>query len=394
MLLVSLGAILPRLPVRISNATSHPLPSRLPNTIGFPLDPPHRLDGVCAVDVLAADPRFDLPPREAVGELVHRRARVIRGGVAVLIEPTIDHAVTLNIPSDAQVIDAVLADCGLTSQRSSGGQWADQLLRALGDDLAEIPLRAPAAMAVVRMLAPQRDERLGQMNVAWLPSQDLQVDQIADRLRATGAVSGVEIKAVPTAVAALARARVLFAGVRVRCLSCGLAPWRIVDELATQMRCDGCRAPIGFDGFSADSATEARWSYRLNSALDSVISQGAAAVLLALARLRDTDPDSFRYSTGRRLQGLAREEIEVDGIVCMGSNVGVLEARSSGHITEDDIGKTLVVAEAIDATAYFATLDVWQPPGLELLERARAEYNSPLGVPRVQVLTGADLVLH
>lgn len=385
---------MPGLPGRLSNASSHQLPSRLPNAIAVSLVPPHANEGACVVDVLAADPRLKLPPREAVGALVHPRGRLIRDGVAVLIQPTIDHAVTLNIPGDAQVVEAVLNDRGLTHERSNGGEWADQLLQSLGGDLAEMPLRAPAAMGVVRLLAPQRDERLGQMNVARLPAEDLQVGQIRDRLRATGVVSENDIRAVPAAVATLARTRIVFAGMRVRCPSCGLQPWRVVDDLATQMQCSGCRAPIAFDGFAADSTAAARWSYRLNSAFDSVINQGAAAVLLSLARLRDDDPESFRYSTGRNIHGLSRTEIEVDGIVCIGSNVGVLEARSSGQIDENDIAKTLEVADAIDATAYFATLDQWQSPGAELLQRAAAEHKSPLGVPRVRLFAGDDLVLH
>src|SRR5438445_326733 len=113
---------MPTFPVRLSNSSSHQLPSRLPNPVAFRLTPPHIKEGWCAVDVLAADPRLALPPRAAVGALVHPKGRLLRDAIAVTIQPTRDHAVTLTIPSDAQVVDAVLANRALTHERSAGGQ--------------------------------------------------------------------------------------------------------------------------------------------------------------------------------------------------------------------------------------------------------------------------------
>src|SRR5207249_1647627 len=147
----------------------------------------------------------------------------------------------------AQVVDAVLADRGLTHAPSTGGQWADQLLYTLGGSLAALPLRDPAAMGVVRLLAPHHSERLEKMSVARLPADDLRLDQMPDRLRNAGLVAEGDLPAIPAAVATLVHARVLFVGTRVRCRSCSLELWRIVDELAMEIRCTGCRAPIVFD---------------------------------------------------------------------------------------------------------------------------------------------------
>jgi hypothetical protein len=127
------------------------------------------------------------------------------------------------------------------------------------------------------------------------------LDQISDRLRGNSLAAKDDIRAMPAAVAALVRAGILFAGTRIKCSFCTLDPWRIVDDLPTQMSCAGCRSPIFFDAIAPDSTTEARWSYRLNAGFNGIIDQGAAAVVLALARLRDDAPRSFRSRTGRTI---------------------------------------------------------------------------------------------
>jgi len=361
-------AELPAYPIRLTGFDTEQLALHLPGGLSTMIATPITTEGWCAVDVLN-EPRLFLPRRESLGPLVHPQARSMGDGVAVRIRPSRDRSLELALPGDAQVIEALLTDANYSHERSDNGRKADQLLAALGGNLRDLVIRDACAMEVVRALAPHRDKRLIQADAAQLPAQTLSLGQLRDRL-------GHDRSVVRRAISSLVRARVLFAGLRVLCRSCGLAQWRVIDDAATEMRCSGCLDSIRFDALEPGIDDEVTWCYRMNEAFSSIVSQGTGATLLALARIAQEDPRTFRFGTGRLLREDDRELVEVDGIACRGSEVFVLEAKSSGTVESDEIQRTLEVARRVRATAIIATIGTWNEPSKARLAEARRSTGS------------------
>lgn len=372
----------PELPphrVRISGYSAVQLPFHYPDGIAATLASPIALDGWCVVDVLG-EPRFYLPARPEMGRLVHERGRSLGDGVAVGIRPSRERAVELRLPTDEQVVRTLISGAGLRYERSEAGRQTDQLLMALEGDLTRLVLRDRAVVGVVRLLAPHRESRLAEADAAALPAKSLTLEQLRDRLPT------MQQGQVWRAVSELVRARVLLGGLRVQCPTCGLREWRVVDDVATRMTCRGCLGAVRFDATEPGVASEPRWAYRINESFAGLFSQGTAAVAIALARLREDARHSFRYVPGLSVEGLLSDDVEIDALACVDSLVAVLEAKSSGHLDEASVSRTVAAAVRLDAIAYFATIEQWDESSRATLAAAAN------GSGRVRSLEGSDLM--
>lgn len=345
----------PELPphtVRVSGYSVTQLPFHYPDGIATTIDSPITVEGWCVVDVLG-ESRLCLPSRVGIGALVHERGRSLGDGIAVGIRPSRERSLELRLPTNEQVVGALISGSGLRYERSEAGRQTDQLLMALGGDVTRLVLRDRVVIGIVRLLAAHRESRLVEADVASLPSASLTLEQLHDRLQ------GTRREQVWRALSELVRVRIVLAGLRVHCPTCGLREWRVVDDIATRMVCRGCLATMRFDATEPSVAGEPRWAYRINEAFSGLLSQGTAAVAISLARLREDARHSFRYVPGLTIRGLAVGDVEVDAVACVDDRVAVLEAKSSGHLDEASMWRTVAAAVRLDATAYFATIEQW-----------------------------------
>ncbi len=356
----------PELPlqrVRMSGHVSEQFGFHLPDGLSTLIDAPISVDGWCAVDVLG-EPRLCLPVSQAVADLVHERSRSMDDGVSVRLMPARTRSLALTIPSDRQVFDTLLDDAGFRHERSDNGRKVDQLLAALGGDLLRLPIGSREAMTSLRWLAPQRDKRLEEIDAARLPLRDLSLGELSAR------TSLPRERARPV-LSSLVGAHVVLAGVRVRCSSCELVEWRVVDAVTTNMTCAGCLASVRFDASEPGRPGEAEWRYRLNETFSSIISQGTASTLLALAVLAREDRARFRFVTGQRLWDGSVDVGEVDALASIGDQVFVIEAKSSGIIEGGVVERLARVSERLRATAIAATSGEWDDASREKLAVAR-----------------------
>lgn len=371
---------LPPLTVRVAalETTDQPVPSPNGMTIRFEDFP--GISGRLAVEVLG-EPALVLPRLPSLGALAHPMAARIDGGIRI-IRSARERFEDVTFPTDEDVVYALGTARGLRVTRSSAARTTSQLLHALGGLEAVRALRRPTAVSILRQLAPQRDSQMAGRDVARLPQRWLTLEQLVGRTRA-------DRDRVLALVADLVGTGVLFSGLRVACSRCGYEAWRNLDDVQHDMTCVACRAQIRFRGIDARHERIApEWGYTLNEVYSPAVDQGALAVLLALSCLADKHRHAFRAVPGVVFGDERHPDEEVDAVVCVDSDVYLLEAKNGGHLARGEVRKMSRLARALRARPCFATLGGWDEPTARLLASRHRATEAPL------ILEPAQLLVH
>lgn len=353
-----------------------------------PQDAVRGLPGSIALDL----PRFSplvMPPRPSLARLVHANARTSREGIRWLGNFTSRSELPIHMPTDTEIIRALLQDAGLSLGSSSAGDAAERLLRFTdGLDGVDV-LRTDAALTVLKALGPEREKRILEQLKAIgkdpsdyadvhvvVPRQSLSLADLASR-------GGFAAEALWPTIAELVQRRVIFAGFDIVCPHCGTDEWRAIDDVHQVLTCVGCREQIPLSTSTRAGQREPHWSYTLNRAVAWPLEQDVLPVVFAVQALVRPAKDASHFSIGVLTEGPNGPEF--DAIVTVDQDVLVLEGKSGANLSEGDVRKTVAMARRLGGTAVFATLADWSQESARVIGSV-AEGNKP------QILTRKDLV--
>jgi len=162
----------------------------------------------------------------------------------------------------------------------------------------------------------------------------------------------------------LLRRKVLLQGIELRCPQCGTLQWYIVDDISSEMRCDGC-----LFHFPLPSSPE--WSFRLNNLVrNALCKHGILAVLHALYKLHDeSGTGMFLFLPSQDIfEGNQQNPFtDLDIVVIRNGKFLIGEVKSNpAGFKPDDFYKIKVTAEDLlpDEVLLAAEGETW-PPDVE-----------------------------
>ncbi len=371
--------------VRLAVSTSREYPITVRGELRLRLAPPDavaRAEGSTALDLVDFPPLM-MPREPALAQLVHPNARA-SGADFTWIGSFSPSEFPIKLPSDAEVLRTLTVRRGLPGEQSAWGELAQRTLGLVGglqgasilqDDIALRILRALAEVALAESGRPVQDERTA-----------LGLEEISSRVWQGEPRRG---KAdIAPALDRLVSARLVFAGIRVQCPSCGMSEWRIVDEIRTAMTCQSCRAPFPFGLRSLRYGhLEPTWEYRLNGLLQRPINQGVLPAILTLRLLASRAAYRFRFTLGHLVADLG----ELDAIMTVDREPAVLEVKDGSELDASEVTRTVGAARRLEGYAIFATGAArWSETATSLLEAAQSVAVS--GNPLVELLVRDHLL--
>jgi len=321
--------------------------------------------GASVVEVIDV-PDFAVPPRRTLAELIAPGARITRFGLAATGLSNGEFRV--HIPSDNEVVHALLAAHGLMGATSAWGSAAERTLALLGGPSALDALASDGALNVLNLLAsrgPYERPSTGRPH-----PEPLEAWVLGDIAGQVGTHSSVTRAAVIPALDRLVRSGLVLLGARVECERCGSDYWRAVDDLRSEMTCTGCRAPVYFGAMSGRAGgLEHRWEYRLNEVMAWILDQGVIPGLLARRCISRDARARASLLLGQQLSG-AEVLGEIDIVGALDRRPMVAEVKEGANLGEAEVLRTLAIADRLRATAYFATTaHEWDEASADLLSR-------------------------
>ena len=139
-------------------------------------------------------------------------------------------------------------------------------------------------------------------------------------------------------------ARILLQGVTLKCPVCGIPQWRIVDDLGTEVRCEGCTADFPLP-------PEPTWTFRVSSLVESaLVRDGVLPLLHATADLADGARELALVVAPQELREVYDGPIvtDLDIIVIRDGRFIIGEVKSNPSAFDDKVIQTLAdVAQSI-----------------------------------------------
>ncbi|MEW6408918.1 MAG: HsdR family type I site-specific deoxyribonuclease [Nitrospirota bacterium] len=162
--------------------------------------------------------------------------------------------------------------------------------------------------------------------------------------------------------------RVFLQGVELRCPHCGTRQWYVVDDIGSEMRCDGCL-------FRFSLPPSPAWSFRLNNLVrNALCKHGMLAVLHALYNLQQFLSGMFLFLPSQDIfeEGQQNPFTDLDLVVIRDGKFLIGEVKSDPHgFKPDDLDKLRVVAEDLlpDEVVLAAEGERWPPDVEEGIKR-------------------------
>ncbi len=385
----SVAYSVPRLPEfqRLSAGQSAEYPVQIADELRIQLAPPDQLPqsgGSIALDLIDFSPVV-MPRRVELAHLAHPSARATAAGLSWT--GWFRRAEwSVRVPSDRRIFETLVARSGLEMSASPWGEAAQRTLGLVGGLDGVTVLQDDVALQLLDTLADRREGSSGRPRTD--EKSAMAMAEIASRIWPEDSHRGKG--EVAPALDRLVQAGLVFAGLRTTCEACGTAEWRIVDDVRTEMVCRGCRAPLPLR-LKSDryDHLEPTWEYRENQLLVWPVSQGVLPGLMAVKVLAGSAQHRFRFLLGQLLTGIG----EVDALLTIDRDVGVLEVKVGAELTDVEVERTLEAARRLGGRAIFATQSAeWTADTLARLQAA-AEAGRGAEVPfRVQSLTRDHLL--
>lgn len=174
----------------------------------------------------------------------------------------------------------------------------------------------------------------------------------------------------------LVNAKVMLQGAEVRCPHCFTTEWRVVDDLSSEMRCNGCL-------FRFPMPLTPEWSFRLNDLVRNALKkQGTLAVLHALYELKgrlSNNPLLFMPCQDIFEHDQTEPFTDLDIVAIRNCRVIIGEVKSSpGGFGSSDFDKLKQVAEdlAPDVVLIAAPGEGWPSDVMAAIRRLRDALSS------------------
>ena len=273
-----------------------------------------------------------LPRRAKLGHLFcsdGRTARIIRGGLPSLAVSPAEQSITLRIPSKRELLWSLLEplpprnEGGVVQPKFLFGEvrtseqgrrfrgmvelfggvdqagrifedsfWRTVFLELAGKPADDLKRRVETIVRELRgaskSVVPEDDhivaeriaKRLHRVEPKLMTFSKKQVCDMFSRLRGQETVMTEKGErhwrfsdVAKHELESLLEAGVLLQGVTLTCPSCGIEQWRIVDDLASSLRCEGCTASFRLP-------TDPEWRFRLNGLVQSALARDGVLPLL------------------------------------------------------------------------------------------------------------------
>jgi hypothetical protein len=139
--------------------------------------------------------------------------------------------------------------------------------------------------------------------------------------------------------------RIILQGVTLECPACGIPQWRIVDDLRSTMRCDGCTADFPLP-------PEPKWTFRISALVESaLVRDGVLPLIHAVGMLAEGTREALLVIAPQELREVYDGPIvtDLDLVVLRDGQFMVGEVKSDPAAFDEEVLTTLAnVASAIE----------------------------------------------
>jgi hypothetical protein len=238
------------------------------------------------------------PQREHVAKIFEPHATWGGGGLEIEVDATSRYEIALNIPTRLDVLEAAVADRGITISISDKGKLARGVmgltdvrpfLNPLTLDVISA-LASPESRSLVRYLTSLGTKRAAEAERA-IQAYGESVKQVSLTLGDIAGKIGSKANTVGPVVETLVAGRLLLIGLQLSCERCGLLTFLSMPDAQPPLACPGCGESA--DVQRTDKKREPALHYRLNTLVDRAHRQGILGHLYGVARLVSEAPESY-----------------------------------------------------------------------------------------------------
>jgi len=311
-------------------------------------------------------PNWQLPKRLGLGEVffpTYRRARINCAGfpsTAIMAE---ESSITLRIPPDLAILSAYL-------DRRHTNSKHPQLISAIEE--VKISDKGQYLRGIVRLF--ENIYTAGELLLdrfwrhVFRKMSEEKAELTEENLRALFG----QLKEIPDEkfddwkrdeLHALLESAILLQGAELKCHFCASSFWYLIDDLKTNVRCNGC-----LNSFATPPAP--KWSFRLNALVsNALLKQGTLSVLHALYHLQRGTSNMFIYLPCQDvfLSGSSERYTDIDIVAISDGSFLIGEVKAHPQLfKESDFEKLGVLAKDLlpDKVIVAAEGDDW---GTEVL---------------------------
>jgi len=332
------------------------------------------------------------------GRMYFRRdkVRIEKHGLAIINSVTTDH-MNLRAMPKRELITEMFKTAGIEAEPSQAGRIASRLIRQMGGIQGCRVFKIPGVRDLIESFGPQDDftrpcavQKIGRND----PSTGIPNFSEYEYLY----LGGPESRRLKPehAFLFLLKQGIFQVGLSLSCPHCELDPWAPLDGLATDIKCEYC----GKDFVITPQLRDRDWRYRRSGLFGKANNQeGSIPVAVTLQQIDTTLSDSGIIATNLNLRPAtaAIEPCETDFVVAtqeLGDgtvSVGIGECKTRAEISDDDVRKLGLVADALDghglrSFVFFTKLAPFTPDEIARCRRAQSPDR-----PRVVMLSDREL---
>ena len=324
-------------------------------------------------------------------------------GLGINMRTASPWSLAVRLPDRHVALEDWAADHGYGTTESRAGMDARALLERLGNLEYLDALVDETRLEVLVALAPlSRKQLVDRLAKTFAPSGDRErlAEELTEALREEGllleldgrtvqqlksALPTHDRRAIVAALAPLVERGFIRRGRNVRCPRCRFAEFRALEELAEDVRCNGCGHEYALPVAAADG-NEASLAYRLDSLMGRIMDQHVLPVVLALRALRDPERGSAPTHVwpGVLFERPNARPFDIDLLASSGATVFVAECKLDARgLRRPQLSTLLEFATEVGATPVVAALAGEFSPQV----RRKVEDNGGLVLQRRELLT-------
>jgi hypothetical protein len=331
-----------------------------------------RAMGAVAMDV-ESDVWARYPRSIRTGQRVQPNARFSHYGatIAGYTDPT-SRRVAVALPTELQALQDFFAERGFDARISQGGRALAALVQKIGglENVAtfanELAFKTVTSLALLsRKKLAQRLTREHGLNAedadaraSTVPLETLrEVSPPRTFADIKGAVGATDPKELIEHLQALAERNVLRRGFWIQCGSCSLNSWYPIDGIGPTLTCPGCTTSFTFPvEYPPGSATEIRWTYTLNTLVDTVMDQDGLPAALALYALTRQNAAACLCAGLEMIpNGDAQPKAEFDIVLVVDQDVWAGECKAGSSLAAKDIDRARFASSVGIERFFFCT---------------------------------------
>ena len=198
--------------------------------------------------------------------------------------PASEREASLSYPRTFDIVKAACEDAGLRPSFDRKAALTYGMHRILADEYnSHMILRSHDVLALLTDM--MKSEMVSDKTKRHLTPKGTPFGEVHKKLGSQEIASAL--------LSWLLRKRLVFRGLELECLDCGISAWYSLNDVGNQFLCVGCRAQQVFDRMPQDAS----WRYRINQLLASVLDQGVLQQALAAYDMDLSGPLSSRAYT-------------------------------------------------------------------------------------------------